>query len=174
VPKEEAKCVRARLDRLRENSFGEPRSVRARLQSCRKRHKIARALAPEGCFSGISLGFRPFSAASSIVPKEEAKCVRARLESCRKKPKRELGFSPCNVKAVPANEPGKRHRMPANILYNHPNRGRKIALPNRTHGERIDRIPAINHAPQKDRLSRLRRHAQSSTHPCDRSRRDDS
>jgi hypothetical protein len=31
------------------------------------------ALAPEGCFSGILLGFRTFSAASSVVPQTAEK-----------------------------------------------------------------------------------------------------
>jgi len=43
--------------------FIKPLCVRARLQSCRKCCKINGPLGPEGCFSGVQIQSRPFSAA---------------------------------------------------------------------------------------------------------------
>jgi len=46
-------CVRTRLHRLRKNSSRAGRSVRARLQSCRKWREMRGALAPEGSLCSI-------------------------------------------------------------------------------------------------------------------------
>jgi len=93
---------------------GQMLCIRARLQSCRKAHKIDVGFSPCGksrCFESTRRGtlwvpcrkchnFNVGFAGCGKTPsgaKSRPFCIRARLQSCRKAHKVDTGFSPCGI-----------------------------------------------------------------------------